>query len=261
LRREPFDTSEPSNGRLARRFPVYDKGTCDTAPMTVACIVLDFDGTVLDTEEPIYRSWWELWDDHGHELERPAWQSIIGTDGAFDPLAALEERLGRRLDAALVASRLLRRDELQAAHDVRDGIVGWLDRASELGVPVGIASSSPQDWVDGHLQRLGLRERFTVLTCAGEGMPAKPDPTSYRVTCERLGADPGRSVAVEDSPHGVRAAVAAGLFTVAVPHGLTADLDLSAAHVVAESLEHVSLDEALRRAAGRFSRERPTSRD
>jgi putative hydrolase of the HAD superfamily len=68
---------------------------------------------------------------------------------------------------------------------------------------------------------------------------------SYLVACERLGADPSRSVAVEDSPHGIAAAVSAGLFTVVTPHGLTNDLDLSAADLVVASLLELDLSEAL----------------
>ena len=82
----------------------------------------------------------------------------------------------------------------------------------------------------------------------------KPAPTSYLLACEKLGADPERSVAVEDSPHGVVAAVAAGLFTVAVPHGLTSGLDLSAADLVTGSLDDLSLSDALERAAGQPGR-------
>jgi HAD superfamily hydrolase (TIGR01509 family) len=213
--------------------------------------VLDFDGTVLDTEEPVYRSWWELWDHHGHELARAEWQALIGTAAGFDPKAELEARLGRPIEPGLLSRRLLRRDQLQEEHAVREGILAWLDEAARSGVPVGIASSSPQTWVDEHLRRLGLRDRFSVLVCAGEGVPAKPDPTSYRRACERLGSVPRLSVAVEDSPHGVLAARRAGLYTVAVPHPLTADLDLSAADVVTDSLGALTLAEAMRRAAGR----------
>ncbi|HEY2330701.1 MAG TPA: HAD-IA family hydrolase [Acidimicrobiales bacterium] len=217
------------------------------------CLVLDFDGTVLDTEEPVYRSWWELWDEHGHQLDREEWQLVIGTDAGFDPLAELQRRLGRDLDATTVERRRRRRDVLQADHDVREGIVAWLDEADASGVPVGIASSSPEAWVDGHLRRLGLRSRFTVVVCAGDGVPPKPDPTSYRVACERMGADPRRSVAVEDSPHGVRAAVGAGLFALAVPHPLTVDLDFSAADLVVDSLAGLSLDDVLRRSGDRLA--------
>lgn len=216
-----------------------------------ACLVMDFDGTILDTEEPVYRSWAELWTEHGHELGIEAWQATIGTDGAFDPWGELERRVGRRLDPSLHDRRRARRDELQARHQVRPGVLAWLDEATELGVPLAVASSSPVDWVASHLQRLGLRDRFQTLVCASSRVPAKPDPTCYRIGCQELGADPLRSVAVEDSRHGVAAATAAGLYTVAVPHALTVGLDLSHADLVIESLEQVTLAEVLAGAAQR----------
>ncbi|MCU1346028.1 MAG: hypothetical protein JWL70_2294, partial [Acidimicrobiia bacterium] len=61
--------------------------------------------------------------------------------------------------------------------------------------------------------------------------------------CELLEADPAASVAIEDSQVGVASAVAAGLFTVAVPHALTASHDLSAADLVLATLEGTTLDD------------------
>jgi putative hydrolase of the HAD superfamily len=119
---------------------------------------------------------------------------------------------------------------------------------------VGIASSSPVHWVERNLDRLGLRDRFGCLACCGDALPAKPDPASYLHAVEVLGGDPRWSVAVEDSAHGVRAAVGAGLYTVAVPHELTAHLDLSAADVLLGSLDQLSLAAALERAHRRRSR-------
>jgi HAD superfamily hydrolase (TIGR01509 family) len=220
-------------------------------PLPRACLVLDFDGTILDTEEPLYRSWVELWDDHGEELARADWQRNIGGDDLFDPWAELELRLGRSLEPGLQDRRRLRRDEIQADQPLRDGVVRWLAEAEALGVPVAVASSSSHEWVDGHLDRLGIRHRFTALVCRSENVPAKPEPTSYRLACERLGADPSRSVAVEDSPNGVAAAVSAGLYTVAVPHPLTRDLDLRRADMVVDSLLDVSVAEAFEHAARR----------
>ena len=219
------------------------------------CLVLDFDGTILDTEEPVYRSWAELWEANGHQLLLSEWQVAIGTDSSFDPWAELERALGSPLDPDLKERRRARRDELQAAHAPRPGVISWLNQAQALGVPVGIASSSPREWVDAHLDRLGLGRVFSCIVCADATVPVKPDPTSYRLACQRLGADPARSVAVEDSPHGVAAAVGAGLFTIAVPHALTANLDLSPANRVIASLEGLSLAAALAE-----SRRRPSSR-
>ena len=224
-----------------------------TGPLPEACLVLDFDGTILDTEEPLYRSWAELWADHGHRLERADWQRNIGGADLFDPWTELEARLGRPLDPGLNDRRRLRRDEIQAREPLRSGVVDWLAQADALGMPVAVASSSTHGWVDGRLQQLGIRDRFATLVCRSEEVPPKPEPTSYRVACARLGADPACSVAVEDSPNGVAAAVAAGLFTVAVPHPLTVDLDLSAAHLVVGSLDEVPLADALALAVSRRS--------
>jgi len=219
-----------------------------------ACLVLDFDGTILDTEESLYRSWAELWSDHGHELPLAGWQANIGTDDVFDPLVELEDRIGRPIGGGAQDRRRLRRDQIQARHQPRPGVLRWLSEAQGSGVPVGIASSSPMVWVEGHLERLGMRSYFSCLVCRDDQVPPKPAPTSYLMACERLGSDPRRSVAVEDSPHGVVAAVSAGLFTVAVPHGLTADLDMSAADVIAASLDDVSLADALAAASARTPR-------
>ncbi len=221
--------------------------------MGSGCLVLDFDGTVRDTESTRYRVWAEQWEEHGHTLEMAEWKRALHADDTFDPWAALERLVGGPLDPALHGRRLARRDELQRDHGPRAGIVSWLEEARSTDVPVGIATSSPASWVEHNLDELGLRHYFSCLVCPDDGVAAKPDPACYLTACNRLGGNPARSVAVEDSPRGVAAAVSAGLFTVATPHGLTADLDLSLADVRVESLDDLSLSEALR-AAGRRRR-------
>jgi HAD superfamily hydrolase (TIGR01509 family) len=169
-----------------------------------------------------------------------------------DPWTELEHRLGRPLEPELQDSQRRRREEIQADQTIRLGILAWLSGAEALGIPVGVASSSSHRWVDGHLDRLGISHRFATVVCAGDGIPSKPHPGSYRLACQHLGADPTRSVAVEDSPTGVTAASTAGLSTVAVPHDLTRDLDLSRADLVVDSLESLSVAEAFERATARL---------
>lgn len=216
-----------------------------------AVLVFDFDGTIADTETPLFVAWSELYAEHDVPLDLARWQTIIGTDDDFDPWDELVAAVGRPLDRALNTARQQRRDALIHAAGLRPGIARWLDDAARLDVAVGVASSSPPDWVEHHLERLGLRERFGCLACADGVIPGKPDPTSYRHAVEQLGGDPAVSVAVEDSPNGVRAAVAAGLYTIAVPHDLTRALDLSEAHELHDSLEGVSLEAALAAARAR----------
>ena len=126
-------------------------------PLPRAGLVLDFDGTILDTEEPLYRSWAELWADHGHRLERADWQRNIGGDDLFDPWTELEGRVGRRLDPELQDRRRLRRDEMQVREPLRSGISrlagrgGCARRARRRGLvllarlgrrPLGVGSGS-----------------------------------------------------------------------------------------------------------------------
>lgn len=218
-----------------------------------AALVLDFDGTVLDTEWPAFTAAAELWADHGIEVTVQDWAWRIGTNGHDDPFTELEKRLGRPLDPALQERRIARKNELTDQAPLNPGVLAWLEDAERLGVPVGIASSSPVSWIERNLLRLGLRDRFSCLACAGEVLPPKPDPASFRHAIDQLGADPALSVAVEDSEHGVAAAVAAGLYTVAVPHRLTAHMDLDRAHVVVGSLEQLTLAETLDHARRRFT--------
>jgi HAD superfamily hydrolase (TIGR01509 family) len=222
--------------------------------MSGPCLVFDFDGTVLNTENSVYQVWAELWDDHGHELTLTDWQRNIGGEDVFDPWVELENRLGRPLEEALHGRRDSRLDQLLAELEPRSGVLRWLADAKAMDLPVGIASSSPSEWVEPQLVRLGIRDHFSCIVCRDDGVPPKPDPTSYRVACERLGADPGASVAVEDSPRGVAAAVGAGLFTVATPHRLTVGLDLSGADIVAVSLDELTLSETLGQATVRSHR-------
>ena len=222
--------------------------------MTRPVLVLDFDGTVLDTEEPAYRAAAELWAELGIDLTPDDWAWRIGTAGHDDPFTELEKRLGRRLDPALNQRRIARKNALTDEMPLRPGVAAWLDEAEALGIPVGIASSSPISWVERNLERLQLRQRFACLACCGEVLPAKPDPTSYRHAVEQLGGDPARSVAVEDSEHGVTAATGAGLWTVAVPHPLTESGDFAAAHLVVGGLDELSLSDALELSSGRMAR-------
>jgi HAD superfamily hydrolase (TIGR01509 family) len=232
------------------REPAEDGGWQD-GPVDGSCLIFDFDGTILDTEEPSYRSWVELWARHGVELTLDEWQAHLGTNVGFDPLRELASRTGVSLDAGVAEERRARRDELQEHYALRPGVRKWLAEAQSLGVPIGIASSSSYTWVRGHLERLGIEAAFQCAVCLADDIPSKPDPTSYLVACAKLGADPWLSVAVEDSPHGVAAAVEAGLFTLAFPHGLTESLDFSSAALVVRSLDDLTLDVALTQARQR----------
>jgi HAD superfamily hydrolase (TIGR01509 family) len=129
------------------------------------------------------------------------------------------------------------------------GIGDWLGQAAATGLRLAIASSSPRTWVQGLLARTGYLARFEVVACGDEVAAPKPDPAVYLLALARLGLPARHGVAIEDAPHGVAAAHAAGLRCVAIP-GKHADRErFSAADLVLGSAAELSLADALRAAA------------
>jgi len=214
----------------------------------IRALVFDFDGLILDTEEPVYRSWLEVYQAHGEELPFERWIQIVGsTTTGFHPQHHLEERLGRPLPKDVLDRRIGRRTEMILANAVLPGVVQHLDAARELGLKLGVASSSTSDWVRGHLARLGILERFHCMRCRDDVEHAKPEPDLYVAVLDCLGVAASEAIAIEDSPNGITAAKRAGMRCVAIPNSITARLDLSQADVVLTSLAEVTLGQLLNR--------------
>jgi HAD superfamily hydrolase (TIGR01509 family) len=211
-------------------------------------LVFDFDGLILDTEGPVFTAWQEEFAAYGcPPLTIEEWSAEIGTMGGLDLVGMIRTRATRPFDEDVMhARRRERYTELIRNEAARPGVVAWLDEAAELGLGVAVASSSGSQWVEPLLDGLGLRARFQHIACFGEGLAAKPEPDTYRAACGALGVEPTAAIALEDSPHGVAAAKAAGLWCVAVPHAITEQLDLTQADLVMRSLADVSLREVLR---------------
>jgi beta-phosphoglucomutase-like phosphatase (HAD superfamily) len=217
----------------------------------IRAVVFDFDGLILDTEEPVYQSWLEVYEAHGEELPFERWMQIVGsTTIGFHPQHYLEERLGRPLPKDVLERRIGRRTELILARQLLPGVVERIAEAKALGLKLGVASSSTTDWVKGHLARLGILERFDCVTCRDDVANVKPEPDLYVAALECLGVAASDAIAIEDSPNGVMAAKVAGMRCVAVPNSITARLDLSHADVILGSLADTTLLDLVRKLAG-----------
>lgn len=217
----------------------------------IRALVFDFDGLILDTETAEHQAWQELYREHGTELPLDRWLECIGTsmDGIFDPYQQLEERIGELVDRKRLHARVLARThEILADRSTLPGVAEFITRARELGLCVGVASSSSREWVENHLGRLGLLDRFDAIRCSDDVAQVKPDPELYLTVCRDLDTPPAKAIAVEDSPNGIRSAKDAGLYCVSVPNALTRNLSMDAADLVLVSLASISLDEVIERA-------------
>ncbi|MDT8911758.1 HAD-IA family hydrolase [Amycolatopsis sp. PS_44_ISF1] len=211
--------------------------------MVTRALIFDFDGTLADTEAAVLQSWQETFRSQGVELPLEVWHTVIGTqDTASTMLALLGEHVP---DPETLRPGMRNRVlELLESGGPREGVVGYLDAADARGLRLGVASSSSGTWVNGQLDRLGLAARFTAVE-TGDRHAAKPLPDTYLAALATLGVQAGEAVAFEDSPHGVSAAKAAGITTVAVPNPITAGLDFGHADLVLPSFTDRSLDDLL----------------
>lgn len=217
--------------------------------MAIKALIFDLDGLIVDTEWPDYESWQQVYRSHGCELAVEAWGQIVGGTGAsdFDPFEHLEQLCGQELDREEIwVSRRKQYLETINTQPVLPGIVGMLDEADRMGLKLAVASSSPENWVRGHLARLGIYQRFGVIKTADDVKRTKPDPELYMAALAALPAAANEAIVFEDSPNGVKAAKAAGIFCVAVPNKLTAQLRFEGADLRLDSLAEMRLGEILK---------------
>lgn len=213
---------------------------------SIKALIFDFDGLILETERPEFQSWVEIYEEHGCTLSLSNWAKGIGTWHQFDPYEHLEVQYGRPIDRETIrAKRRQRNAELLAAESIMPGVVEYLTDARRQGLKLSVASSSSHSWVDDHLLRLGLFDQFDCIRCREDVANAKPFPDLYQAVLEALAISPAQAIAFEDSPNGILAAKRAGIFCVAVPNQITAQLSIDHANLVLPSLADMPLEDLL----------------
>ena len=120
----------------------------------------------------------------------------------------------------------------------RPGVRALIAEAQRRGLPIAVASSSLREWVNLKLSVIGLTDAFPVALGGDDVANGKPAPDIYIRAARLLGLEAADCVAIEDSPIGLAAASASGAYTVCTLTDSTRHLDLSAANVIIENLEH-----------------------
>ncbi len=215
----------------------------------LTAVVFDFDGTLVDTEWPIYERARLAAESLGADLTPELWAThAVGVSHGETYWPALALDLGLDVDeAAFDAARDALLDAPSSRHEsaLAPGAADLVEALHREGVPLAVASGSHREWLEHHLDRFGLADRFSALV--GIDHPSvragKPAADLYDAAVVELGVEPTTTVAIEDTHRGIGSARAAGLAAVvAVPTRLTAHQDLSAADLVVASLADLAID-------------------
>jgi HAD superfamily hydrolase (TIGR01509 family) len=125
------------------------------------------------------------------------------------------------------------------------GLLALLDSLERAGISKGVATSSGRDFVTGVLDQARLRARFNFVLASEDIEHGKPAPDVYLLAAERHGVAPAEMLVLEDSHIGCQAAVAAGAYAVAVPHGRSKQHAFPGVKFVADTLANPRIYAAL----------------
>ena len=208
------------------------------APL-IDAVIFDMDGILIDTE-PVWRQVeTEIFKRVGMVLEYEDTAETMGMPIREVVRFRHSQQPWSTPSIDDVAEEILQRVvDYVAAHGVLiPGALESVQAAAELGLPIGLASSSSHRLIDAVVDRLKLRHYFSAYTSSEDVETGKPSPDVYRHNADLLGVAPQRCLAIEDSRNGVVSALAAGMICCAIPHAYwQGDLEVARAQYRLESM-------------------------
>jgi HAD superfamily hydrolase (TIGR01509 family) len=185
----------------------------------IDAVVFDLDGVLLDSEqvwdearEQLAKERGGRWHDRAQQdmmgMSSPEWSAYMHeTIGLPEPPEEINREVVERLTS-------IYRDQLPVIPGAREAI----ERLAAHW-PLGLASSSNRELIDLVLDLLGVAQLFEATVSSEEVARGKPAPDVYLEAARRLGVDPSRAAAVEDSRNGILSAKEAGMRVIAIPNG------------------------------------------
>lgn len=183
------------------------------------CVILDMDGTLLDTERLAIGAWQRSGRKCGVEIPVDFIKGHFGMNraaidqryrDAFGPSFPID---AIRKERNAEGMRMAREDPVP----VKPGAFELLEYLKTAGIPAVLATSTEMERARLLMERSGLWPYLSDAVCGSMVPKSKPEPDIFLEAARRVKADPARSLVVEDSEHGARAGLAAGSHVVIVP--------------------------------------------
>jgi HAD superfamily hydrolase (TIGR01509 family) len=181
-------------------------------------VVFDMDGVLFDTEQVWNMVRREFALAHGGHWDDDDQRAVMG-DNSEQWSRYMHEACGITLAPDEIYRGVLNQLRVHYTHHLviypgaHEAVAALAGRYR-----LGVASSSPRELIETALRAAGMADWFSVLVSSDEVAHGKPEPDVYLEACGRLGSEPFRAAAIEDSTNGIRAAAAAGLAVIAIPN-------------------------------------------
>jgi len=214
--------------------------------MKIKAVILDFDGVIVSSKVAEYDCWKKIFKVFGCDLDMRKWIKIIDNPaGVFDPATIIENECkfkDKEHKIDLEAIRVMRYNLYEYVVERLgsfSGITSFLKDYSQRGL-IGLASNGTHAKSAYYLKKLRLLKYFNCIKCRDDVKNRKPAPDVYQAVLKEFQIEPHEAIAIEDSPPGITAAKAAGLYCIAIPNRITKFLDLSEADETVSSIKKVS---------------------
>ena len=195
----------------------------------IRAVLFDMDGTIFDTEVIYRRCWFRAAKDVGFDEDIDLFLSRVCGLNQTDMTALFRRVYGEKVPFEVLWGRWLECVDEEMSRGVlslKAGAPEILFALKERGIKIALVTSSGQKTVAGYLQKANLEGVFNVIVTGNQVTHGKPHPECFLTAAKELGIAPADCVVVEDSPNGIKAAHAAGMYTVMVPdlHPCTEEL-------------------------------------
>lgn len=188
--------------------------------LSVDAVVFDMDGLMVETEKLWLDSVIKTNEVYGYNV--PAWLVIecMGKRNDFIDLR-FKEVLGEDFDTVTfrqLNSKLMNEEIEKNGLKTKKGLIELLEFLKERGIKMAVASSSSMERISRRLKQANISIDYFDSVIGGDlVIKPKPDPQIYLKSCEVLGVDPARAIALEDSEYGIMSAAAAGMMAILIP--------------------------------------------
>jgi len=210
-------------------------------------ILWDMDGVIADSNSFHFAAWQETFAKRRVNFTKEDFTKLFGTRNDFIIRNVLGEGLAEKdIESTVQEKEASFREKAKGNIKPFPGVVKLLNTIKRGNFKQALVSSAPKENIDLLISELALGGIFDRVVSGREVAESKPSPQIYLLAAEKLGAQPQDCIVIEDSPHGVKAAKAAGMKCLAVTNTHPKQ-DFEEADRVVDSLEEVDLITLIRR--------------
>lgn len=209
----------------------------------IKAIIFDLDGVIIDSEPLHCKADNQLLTELGIDAPENYFDRFVGwTNEAMWEAIKNDYHITEFIHELTEMQMPIKLNLLQEGdYKVIPGIVELLEEIKTMHIPTAIASSSPKLFIQAAIEKLGLKQYFSVILSGEEVKRSKPEPDIFLKAAELLNVNPSECLVLEDSKSGTAAAKKAGMKCIGYQNVNSGEQDLSKADLIVYEIKEIDI--------------------